>query len=110
MPQGIFGWKGLGKDKTNQTAIATVSAIINWVLAAYTVSELGMKDAAGVFRFTAHHITTGYYVLASATIVACALSAALINFEDVESRWGARVLVCGLPALLVLIPPLVRGL
>ena len=108
-PQGLFGWKGLGKDKSSQTTIATVAAIINWVLVVYTISDLGTKDAAGNFRFTADEITTGYYVLAAVTVAACTVSAMLIRYPDPGSRWGARAFVCALPAALVLILPFMWG-
>ncbi|MGI9414506.1 MAG: hypothetical protein ACR2PM_12600 [Hyphomicrobiales bacterium] len=108
-PQGPFGWKGLGRDKTSQTTIATVAAVINWVLVVYTVSQLGAKDDAGNFSFTAEQITTGYYILAAITVAVCSGSAALIRYPDAGSRWGARLFVCALPAALVLILPLIWG-
>ncbi|MDA7948430.1 MAG: hypothetical protein MPJ78_13270 [Hyphomicrobiaceae bacterium] len=107
--QGLFGWKGFGKDKSNQTTILTVSLIVNFLLVLYAVSTLGARDASGQFRFSEESITTDYYVLSGVTVLACAIGAALTKYDDFGTRWAARFFCCGIPALFVVLIPLVAG-
>ncbi len=107
--QGLFGWKGFGKDKSNQTTKVVVSLFVNYIFVLYAISTLGATDAQGQFHFSAKTIPMEYYLLCGATVLVCLISAGFIRYDDFGTRWTARFFCCGLPALFVVLLPFVWG-
>lgn len=95
--ESSWGWKGLGKDPTYQTTLFVVLAAVNFFLMLYAFSELGEIDAKGMFRASGE-MPVSFFVLTGVTIVSCGLTAPLIRYPDVATRWSARLFACGLPA------------
>ena len=95
--QGPFGWKGFGKDPTNQTTIFIVTALINWLLVLYAFSELIVKDGRGGFdRILASPL---FYLLSGVVILASAVAFWLIRYKETDARWAARFFASILPVL-----------
>jgi hypothetical protein len=98
--QGLFGGNGLGKDPTIQTTIATIALLANWLLVAYTFSQLGTKDTLGNFKLLTTPPGQLFYTLCIVTIAVCIAGGFLIQYKETSTRWGARIFACLLPAAL----------
>ena len=91
--QGLFGWKGLGRDRSWDTTIVTCLMIANVFLLLSAFSALPSDGPPGM----------DFYVFVGLTVLVSALGFGLIRYPDKEAKWGARALVAIVPASLALL-------
>lgn len=95
--QGLFGWKGMRPDSTNDTTITTIITIINIVLLLVMMDNI-LEKKDGIFTLRRDTGDMFFYIKSITAIYVSILSSFFIRYEDSNARWAARIFCCYLPA------------
>lgn len=92
--QGLFGIKGLGADRTTRHTILFLILVANVVTLIYAFDRIREKGDNG-FTTVAPDFT--FFALLALSVVFSVISLFLPQYEDAETRFGARAVTSGLP-------------
>lgn len=92
--QGLFGIKGLGADRSTRHALLFVILIANGIALIYAFDRIVEKSGA---TYATIAPDMAFYGLLALSAVLSGISWFLPRYPDMETRFGARAVTCGLP-------------
>ncbi len=92
--QGLFGFKGLGADRTTRHTVLFMILIANAVTLVFAFDRIVEKDGSA---YVAVAPDIAFYGLLALSVVFSVVSLFLPRYQDMETRFGARAVVSGLP-------------
>ncbi|NNG03126.1 MAG: hypothetical protein HKM95_03385 [Inquilinus sp.] len=98
--QGSFGFKGLGVDRTTRHTVLFIVGIANIATLIFALERV-VEEVDGAYVTIAPDMA--FYGLLALSVILSVVSYFLPQYQDKETRFGARAMACGLPIAVVAI-------
>ena len=93
-PQGLFGIKGPGADRSTRHTLLILLLVANGVALLYAYDRIAATTAHGVERLSPD---LAFYGLLALSVIFSIVSYFLPSYSDIQTRVGARVVCSALP-------------